>query len=122
VGIVVDTCGGMGLVRWLRSDSHDVRSIEEEDRTLDDRSILQLAALDDRVLITNDKDFGPLVFVDGMPHRGVILLRLDDERWQAKVAAVERAIRELGDGLIGKFVVVTETTIRVSTSRPRDDE
>jgi predicted nuclease of predicted toxin-antitoxin system len=121
VRIVVDTCGGMGLVRWLRSDSHDVRSIEEEDRTLDDRSILQLAALDDRVLITNDKDFGSLVFVEGMPHRGVILLRLDDERWQSKVAAVERAIRELGDELVGKFVVVTETTIRVSTSRPRDD-
>jgi predicted nuclease of predicted toxin-antitoxin system len=114
VRIVVDTCGGRGLVRWLRAEGHDVRSIEEEQRTRDDRSILQLAASDDRVLITLDKDFGPLVFVEGMTHAGVILLRLDDERWQAKVEAVERALRELGDRLIGEFVVVTETTVRIS--------
>jgi predicted nuclease of predicted toxin-antitoxin system len=94
--------------------------MEEENRTLDDRSILQLAASDDRVLITNDKDFGPLVFVEGMPHRGIILLRLDDERWQSKVAAVERVLRELGDGVIGAFVVVTDTSVRVRPRRRRD--
>jgi len=66
------------------------------------------------VLITIDKDFGPLVFVEGMTHSGMILLRLDDERWQSKVVAVERVLRELGDRLIGEFVVVTDTTVRVS--------
>lgn len=114
--IVVDTCGGLGLVHWLRDQGHDVRSIEEEQRSLDDRSNLLLAAADDRVLITNDKDFGALVFVDGMAHRGVMLLRLDNERWTAKVAAVARTLDALGDRVIGAFLVVTDISIRVSRS------
>jgi predicted nuclease of predicted toxin-antitoxin system len=113
VRIVVDTCGGIRLVQWLRTEGHDIRSIEEEQRTLDDRSILILAADDNRLLITSDKDFGTLVFVEGTAHSGVILLRLDDERWMSKVAAVRRAIDEYGDDLIGALVVVIDTTVRM---------
>lgn len=87
--------------------------MEEENRELDDRSILLLAAADDRVLITNDKDFGTLVFVEGMAHSGIVLLRLDNERWTAKIAAVERAIDQFGERMVGAFLVVTDTTIRV---------
>jgi uncharacterized protein (DUF433 family) len=32
------------------------------------------------ILVTNDKDFGEKVYRERLPHRGVILLRLDDER------------------------------------------
>lgn len=51
-------------------------SIYDELPRLPDEDILAFAVRDDRIVITNDKDFGELVFRDRRPHRGVILLRL----------------------------------------------
>jgi len=60
------------------------------------------------MLITNDKDFGELIFKDGSNHTGVILLRLLDERGTNKVRCLRYLLNELGDEVKGKFVVVTD--------------
>ncbi|MFQ6115804.1 MAG: DUF5615 family PIN-like protein, partial [bacterium] len=57
----------MYRARWLRQLQHDVLSIYEEARGLDDDGVLQKAVADDRILITNDKDFGELIFREGKP-------------------------------------------------------
>lgn len=106
------------LVHWLRERGHDVRSIEEEARSADDHDVLRTAVADDRLLITIDKDFGTLVHVEGMEHRGVILLRLDNERVASKIAAVGMALERYGDELENQFVVVTETTVRFGRGQP----
>jgi len=100
------------LVDWLREHGHDVRSIEEERSGLDDRAILQEAVAGARILITNDKDFGTLVFVEGMPHCGVIFLRLTDERSASKIAVVARVLEQHGSAIENQFVVASETRIR----------
>ncbi len=40
---------------------------------------------DNRILITNDKDFGEKIFRERYPHKGVILLRLGNERYKNKM-------------------------------------
>jgi predicted nuclease of predicted toxin-antitoxin system len=114
VRFLIDASGGLALTRWLREHDHDVRSVEEESPRADDRDILLDAVVDDRILITNDKDFGTLVYAEGMTHRGVILLRLTDERAASKIAVVADVIARFGDRLDGQFVVVTEIAIRFS--------
>ena len=47
-------------------------------------------------------------------HRGVILLRLDDETPPSKIAALRRALDRYGDELAGAYAVVTERTMRLS--------
>ena len=42
---------------------------------LNDRTILEHANRDDRVIVTFDKDFGELVFRESLAVRGLILLR-----------------------------------------------
>ena len=42
----------------------------------EDSQILVIAARDDRIVLTFDRDFGELVFHRGMAASGVILLRL----------------------------------------------
>jgi predicted nuclease of predicted toxin-antitoxin system len=41
--------------------------------------ILRRAFAEERIVVTNDKDFGELIFRLQEPHHGVILLRLQDE-------------------------------------------
>ncbi len=67
-------------------------------------------------LITNDKDFGEMVYRERKPHRGVILLRLQDERAASKTDAVRKLLASYADQLPNVFVVVTETQIRFATT------
>jgi predicted nuclease of predicted toxin-antitoxin system len=115
---IVDESTGVVVARWLRSLGHDVLSISEDRPRMIDEDILALAVHDDRVVITNDKDFGDLVFRDGRTHRGVILLRLADDRTPAKIAALERLLADLPDDLDECFIVVTERSIRVTRGHP----
>ena len=80
---LVDECTGPAVARWLRSEGHDVFSVYEQARGLGDDVIITLAWKERRILVTNDKDFGEKIFRESHPHRGVILLRLEDERAQA---------------------------------------
>jgi predicted nuclease of predicted toxin-antitoxin system len=111
---LVDECTGPAVARWLRTNNYDVFSVFDEARGLDDNAVLQRAFAEERILITNDKDFGEKVFRERLPHRGVILLRLADERAANKILALDRVISGFADRLADHFVVVTENAIRIS--------
>lgn len=109
---LVDECTGPTVARWLRDQQHDVFSVYEQARGMDDDGIIEKAFAEDWILITNDKDFGEKVYREQRPHRGVILLRLDDERAANKIAVLRRLLEDYADRLPGHFVVVAETSVR----------
>jgi len=80
---------------------------------LDDNSIIDKAYTADYVLVTNDKDFGELVFRMGKQHIGIVLLRLDDERSVNRIAVLEHVLELYSDKLINNFIIVTEETVRI---------
>jgi predicted nuclease of predicted toxin-antitoxin system len=114
--LLVDECTGPAVARWLRARGHDVFSVYEEARGLDDDAVLAKAHAEQRILITNDKDFGEKIFRERHPHRGVIFLRLEDERAASKIATLERLFAQHGDRLSDRFVVVTAAAVRFSTT------
>ncbi len=67
---LVDECTGPAVAWWLRQRNHDVFSVYEQSRGADDGNILQRAVAESRILITNDKDFGELIYRGKKPHRG----------------------------------------------------
>jgi len=109
---IVDECTGSAVARWLQAEGHDVYSVYEEARGLADVEILHKAHQETRILITNDKDFGERIFRNGSAHRGIILLRLQDERAASKINALRRLLATYAEELLNRFVVVTETTVR----------
>lgn len=61
-----------------------------------------------------------MIFRDHHRHRGVVLLRLDNEQAASKIDAMRRVLESYSKQLVDAFVVVTETQIRFGTSkRPR---
>jgi predicted nuclease of predicted toxin-antitoxin system len=65
------------LSTYLRGLGHDVTRIAKEyPPGLLDPNILSLAKAEGRILITDDRDFGELIFRLQLPHAGVIFLRL----------------------------------------------
>jgi predicted nuclease of predicted toxin-antitoxin system len=110
---LVDECTGPGLAAWLRDQGHEVFSVYDEARGIDDDAVLRLAHDQNRIIITNDKDFGEKVFREKMAHKGVVLLRLDDERTPNKIAVLQRVLAGYADQLPDRFVVVTEKAVRI---------
>ena len=54
---LVDECTGPKVAHWLRKEGHDVFSVYEEARGIDDDEIMKIAFKNYFIIITNDKDF-----------------------------------------------------------------
>jgi predicted nuclease of predicted toxin-antitoxin system len=109
---LVDESTGPAVARWLREQHHDVVSVFDEARGISDDEVIRRAYVENRILITNDKDFGAQVYRERFRHRGVVSLRLENERVQNKIAVIRRLLDAYSDLLMDQFVVVTESRVR----------
>ncbi len=110
--LLIDECTGPAVARWLSEQGHEVFSVYDEARGISDDDVLHKAFAENWILITNDKDFGEQVFRARRPHRGIVLLRLDDERASNKIDVLRRLLDTYADRLSDSFVVATETQTR----------
>ncbi len=114
---LVDESTGAVVARWLREQGHEVFSVYEEARGMDDDDIIQKAFAENWILIANDKDFGEKVYREQRPHRGVILLRLENERATNKINTLQRLLERYLEQLSNNFIVVTETQVRFALGK-----
>jgi predicted nuclease of predicted toxin-antitoxin system len=82
---LVDECTGPAVARWLEQQDHDVFSVYDQARGIDDDKVIEVAQIEERVLITNDRGFGEKIFRERRPHHGVVFLRLANERAANKI-------------------------------------
>jgi len=75
--LLADECCDTGLVQKLRELGHDVLYIAESGSGSSDEQVLNQAFAEERILITEDKDFGELVYRLKRNVFGVILLRFE---------------------------------------------
>ncbi|HWZ68860.1 MAG TPA: DUF5615 family PIN-like protein [Stellaceae bacterium] len=112
---LADECVDAGLVSRLRGAGHDVAYIAEIASGAPDAEVLRRAFDDGRLLLTEDKDFGDLVFRSKMRVPGLVLLRLSPEKHLLKWNRLDAAICQFGARLFGRYVVIEEARFR---SRP----
>ena len=109
---LVDECTGPAVAAWLQVQGHEVFSVYDSARGMDDNDIVQKAFEENWILITNDKDFGDHIYHEHKPHHGVILLRLDNERAKNKIDVLKKLLTSYADRLPDQFVVTTEEKVR----------
>ena len=69
---LADESCDFAVVRALRAEGYDVLAVSEIMHRSDDRELIELARREKRILLTEDKDFGWLVFVSHAGSAGVI--------------------------------------------------
>lgn len=111
---LADESCDFAVVRALRADGFDVYAVGEVSSRSNDRALIEQAHREQRILLTEDKDFGWLVFVSNVDSSGVILIRFPGYARQALAQTVSRLVREQGERLRGAFVVVQPGHIRIS--------
>ena len=103
---LADECFDARLTANLLSDGHDVLSVSEAQRGASDDDVLRRAYAEGRVVLTEDKDFGELVYRLRRPAAGVVLLRMEAEPIELKWRRLRDTLRRFPDRIVGQFVVI----------------
>lgn len=111
---LADESCDFAVVRALRAESHDVVAVAELSPQAEDAEVIELAVHESRILLTEDKDFGQLVCAHGQATGGVLLLRFPARARGSLARAVVELVRQRGEQLIGRFVVVQPGRFRIS--------
>jgi predicted nuclease of predicted toxin-antitoxin system len=107
-------------VAKLRQRGHDVAWVRTDAPGMSDQEVLKRAKVEDRVLITFDKDFGELAFRARLPaSSGIVLFRVSAPS-SAHVARVAVAALESRMDWAGHFSVVEDTRIRMTELPPAE--
>ena len=101
------------MIAMIRDLGHDCQDSSVIPPRMPDVDILRMAAGDDRIVVTADKDFGELVFVHRIACPGVILMRVALADETDRVAFVRSVWPTVLSRLPGSFVTITTSGIRV---------
>jgi predicted nuclease of predicted toxin-antitoxin system len=112
---LADECVTASVVDRLRDGGHDVLYVAKAEPSASDSYIAGIADREQPLLLTEDKDFGELVFRWHRAAPGIVLLRIVSERREQKWPRLAAAIERYGEALFGSYTVVGEGRLR---SRP----
>jgi predicted nuclease of predicted toxin-antitoxin system len=112
---LADESCDFAAVRALRAEGFDVLSVAEISSGANDDKVIGLSLRERRILLTEGKDFGQLVFAAGHTAAGVVLIRFPANARSAVGARMLALVSEHADRLGGSFVVLQPERIRIAT-------
>ena len=111
---LADESCDFSIVRALRTSGYDVLAVCEISPRAQDSDVMNLAVREEMILLTEDKDFGQLVFAHGQDMTGMIFLRFPTLARKQISKDVVRLVKREGEELKGCFTVVQPGRIRIS--------
>lgn len=99
------------IIDYLKKSGYNILWVPDLDCRMIDEKILEVANKEKRILITNDKDFGDIIFRQKHISTGIILIHIKDQNTQHKLRLLQKLL--LAYGIYGNFVVLTEKKVRI---------
>ena len=109
---LVDVGVGKNIEQYLLEKKYDTKAVRSLDQRMPDKEIIRLAALEKRIVITMDKDFGELVYHSGLDHCGILLLRLEDATGSEKQQVIAHILEKYADNMKDHFCVYQNKKFR----------
>ncbi len=95
------------------AEGHDVLYAAEDRVQTPDHDLLNEAETQGKVILTEDLDFGELIFRDRLNSHGVILMRMESSPSSLRLSRLQKAWATIEKNLPGKFLVLTKSKLRV---------
>ena len=110
---IIDANIRLSVGKYLEQHNYNVLFLAgTENHALTDEQILQLAIAENRIIVTNDTDFGNLIFIDGHQAPGVILFRLKTETATSYIKKLESLLQR-NNKITGYFIVISDHLLRI---------
>jgi len=110
---LADESCDFAVVRSIREEGFDVLAVSESFPAAPDQTVLKRATVEDRILLTEDKDFGEWVFARGHGSSGVLFIRYPAHLRSNLGRAVIVLVTEHGSNLSGNFTVIEPGRARI---------
>ena len=110
---LADESCDFAVVRLLRNAGHDVVAIAESLPAALDIEVLKLSVQEDRILITEDKDFGEWIFAHGEAMSGVLLIRFPGTMRDRLGESINALVEKHGAELSSTFAVLEPGRVRI---------
>lgn len=101
------------IIDELKTLGYDIIWITDENPYLDDMNIIKIAQKENRILLTNDKDFGEIVFRQKLISSGIVLFRIKGQDTRKKLKLLRKVLISHKDKISKHFVVITKEKIRI---------
>lgn len=99
----------------LRSEGYPVLSVREVSPGISDMDVVAIAKSNSGILITEDKDFGELVFAHGINGLSVVFLRYDQPRYEQ----IQQSVLDVIAGYHHReghfFITISASLVRIRT-------
>ena len=117
---LLDESTNYQIAPHFRRQGHDVTAVGQDyPASLKDVDILAIAVHENRIVITNDRDFGELVVREARAHAAGLLLRLGSVTTDELIARLDDVLAQHGD-VLDHLLIVTRAKVRVRRLRPQD--
>ena len=88
-------------------------ALSESSPGVEDHVVIDLAIHERRMVITEDKDFGQLVYAEGRATGGVLLLRFPARARALMAQSTVTLLKQRRERLVGRFVVLQPGRVRI---------
>ncbi len=110
---LADESCDFSVIHTLRQSGFDVKAIAEISPRAEDLHVINFACNEKRILITEDKDFGQLVYAYGQGSQGVIFIRYPSPGRQKLPSEILSLVNLHGQKLESSFTVVQPGRVRI---------
>lgn len=114
---LVDVGVGKKVEDFLYKSGYDVLPVRKINPRMSDSEIIGIAAKDNRVIITMDKDFGELVYNSDLIHKGILLLRTENCSGDKKAKILSEILIKYSSELEENFCVFSKDRLRIRRKR-----
>lgn len=111
--IVADESVDYGIILELRKNGYNVLAIEDSYKGSEDEMVLEISLKENSLLMTEDKDFGELVFRLNKAHIGIVLIRLSGIDLESKNKIILKSLKENFETMKNSFSVISENQTRI---------
>lgn len=101
------------IIDYLKGIGYDIKWIPDYNCQMKDEDLIDMANREKRILLTNDKDFGGLVFFQKKISPGIILLRIKSQNVDHKIQVLSKLFERYKNKITGNFVVLSKEKIRI---------
>ena len=115
ISFVADENFDLNIVELLRQESYFIKSITEIAPSIADPQVLAIAVEQKAVVLTEDKDFGELVYRLRLPHCGILLIRPMKMNPAEKAVRIIDSIRKHINQLAIAFAVLSSDNFRIKS-------
>ncbi len=100
------------IIEFLLKKGWDVKSVVAIDKQMSDAAVCALANKEERIVLTNDKDFGEIVFFQKKVLYGVVLFRIKGQDVEEKITRLGNLLARHSNKIVNHFVVITNEKFR----------